>query len=123
MIHTSCENTENQYLDNCSQIKKGIINMDASILSSEFSKISSDLIPKPSDIDELGHVENFDTLIARLNTCNNISATLRCYACIKTGPPQSEIIVETDSSGTQIQRTIDILTSQDQALSFLAIHH
>jgi hypothetical protein len=62
-------------------------------------------------------------LVNRINSkCENISAELICYACIETYPPQSEILLTTDSVGASINRTIDILTPSKDKLSFVRIH-
>ncbi len=61
--------------------------------------------------------------INRINAeCDNISAELICYACIKTSPPQSEILLTTDSASISVNRTLDILTSSEEKLSFVRIH-
>jgi hypothetical protein len=107
----------------CAQLQKGIISSDYSVVKDEISRLISDLKPKPSENDRLGHGENFDTLLMRINKCGNIHAEMLCYGCIKTYPAQSEIIVKTDSSGIIIKRTLDILTSEDSSLRFVAIHN
>ena len=97
--------------------------MDTSIVVPEINKLVTDLEPVPTDNDPYGHEENIDTLVERLNAqCDSLSAELSCYACIETNPPQTEILLTTDSSGTMITRVIDILTSADANLETIRIH-
>lgn len=124
LFSISCEQNDNSTdssLD-CESLKKGIINTDNSIIKTEIAKLTADLSPKASVDDPWGHSANFNTLITRLNACSQITAVSVCYACIKTLPPISEILVKTDSSGVQIQRYIDIKTSEQSNLEILGIH-
>jgi len=101
----------------------GIINIDQELVAAEANILLSDLFPKTSSNDTYGHRENILTFINRINSeCDNISAELICYACIKTYPPQSEILLTTDSAGVSVNRTIDLLTSSEDRLSFVRIH-
>lgn len=107
----------------CYNLMSGIINKDADILANEINELTKDLEPTPSDSDGIGHEHNLEILASRINDqCNEIMTEILCYACIKTNPPQSEILVQTDSSGKQISRIIDILTPDDDILTFHAIH-
>lgn len=118
------EDTDNDWENlDCGNLKTGIIDMDSEIVKSEVNKLVTDLEPVRTDSDPIGHKENLDLLIERLNTqCDNITAELICYACIETNPPQSEILVTTDSLGTGIDRVVDILTPDDDTLYCLRIH-
>lgn len=107
----------------CNNLKTGIIEQDSEIVKSEINKLVSDLVPVITENDKIGHKKNINLLIERLNTqCNNISAELICYACIKTNPPQSEILVTTDSTGIEIKRVIDIMTPENAKLNCRGIH-
>jgi NCAIR mutase (PurE)-related protein len=121
----SCEQKDNSSETdlNCENVKGGIINTDNAIIKTEISKLTTDLNPKPTANDEWGHSANFTTLITRLNACNQITAVSVCYACIKTLPPISEILVKTDSAGVQVQRYLDLKTSAESNLEIIAIHN
>jgi hypothetical protein len=88
----------------------------------EISKLTDDLTPMPIAGDTFGQLNNLDKLIDRISKCGNVTAELRCYACIYTNPPQSELILKTDSSGKQIQRVMDISTSNKESLKFGGLH-
>jgi hypothetical protein len=124
LFSISCEqkdNSSNTVL-NCENLKKGIINSDNSIIKAEIAKLTTDLSPIASVDDPWGHSANFNMLIARINDCSQINALSVCYACIKTLPPISEILVKTDSAGVQIQRYLDFKTSEQSNLEILGIH-
>ena len=107
---------------NCDLLKTGIINYDQSSVQTEISKLTADLTPMPTTGDTFGQLNNFNKLIDRISKCGTMTAELSCYACIETNPPTSEIILKTDSSGKQIQRVIDISTSNKESLKFGGLH-
>jgi len=125
---SSCDKTvdgsDNNWKNlDCDNLKIGIINIDSDIVRSEINKLVTDLEPVKTDSDYIGHKQNLDLLIERLNTqCDNMTAELICYACIYTNPAQSEISVTTDSVGTVIDRVVDISTPDDDILYCVRIH-
>ena len=121
LVTMSCEKTNNFDI-NCKRLKKGILNQDESAIKSEISILTQDLSPNLTTDDEWGHIKNFELLIDRLNQCGEINAELFCYCCIKTYPPQSEILIKINSNGQQIQKIFDILTSKDRILVYLGMH-
>ena len=119
----SCNSSTEPNYFSSQDFSMGIINIDQDLAATEANKLLSDLFPKTSSNDRYGHMENISTFINRINSeCDNISAELICYACIKTYPPQSEILLTTDSASVSVNRTIDILTSSEVKLSFVRIH-
>jgi hypothetical protein len=107
---------------NCRQLKNGIINSDQDAIGNEISKLTQDLVPKPTIEDNIGHSANFDLLIERLNQCEETSAQLICYCCILTYPAQSEILISTYSDRKNIVQIIDIITPRDSVLVYRTIH-
>lgn len=97
----------------------GLINYNAGLVTLEIDKLTVDLKPK-SD----GHQTNLTTLIQRIEQqTESISVVNSCYACVYTLPPQSEIVLKVDSLGTQVLRTIDILTPEKDVLSCEGLHN
>ena len=128
VFFSSCDNAvedtgiEWENID-CDNLKTGIVNTDSEIVKVEINKLVTDLVPVITDSDPLGHKDNLALLIEQLNIqCDNITAEMLCYACIFTNPPQTEILVTTDSLGTDIHRIIDIVTPDDDQLSMRTIH-
>lgn len=107
----------------CRKLELGLINKDPNALRSEINSAAGDLIPVPSPTDPLGHADNLNVLVDRLNShCKELTASTLCYGCVLTLPALSEIVIEVDSAGVSIDRTIDIVTPDDKVLEFRAVH-
>jgi len=92
-------------------------------LKAELNQRLRSLHPKPSDEDPIGHHDNLTFFVELLKTDCNLETSIGCYACIKTGPPQSEVILMVDSSGYVIKRVLDISTPESGVMSVVNIHH
>lgn len=104
-------------------LKMAIIDLNSDMMKSEINKMLTDLEPNTTKDDEWGHEKNLDILVNRLNSnCDSINASLFCYCCNKSLPPQSIIILSVDSSGTIITRSLDIWTPDDDILQCTEIH-
>ena len=123
VVVVSCE-SNNKEEDNVDwlKLKEAIINQDNDLAKPEFLKLLANTTPDPTSDDPTGQKENIDKLIQAINASNVLTAELFCYNCILTYPGQSEITVEVDSSGTSISKIVDILTPEDDILSFRDIH-
>ncbi|NOX65026.1 MAG: hypothetical protein GXO85_04315 [Chlorobi bacterium] len=107
----------------CNNLHVGLLTSNTDIVKTEVNKLLVDLYPIKTDEDKFGQKNNLDILIKKLNKqCNNLSAELICYACIKTNPPQSEILIKTDSLGIPIERIIDISTPDNAVLQCVSVH-
>ena len=108
---------------NCGNLKTGLIYKDQEKIRSEFDKLTDDFSPNPTAGDPRGQSENLIKLSEQiLNTCKELELEVLCYACIKTNPPQSEILFQLDSADVKIERVIDISTPSDNPLRFLRTH-
>jgi hypothetical protein len=121
VVLSSCTKDKIESID-CELLTEALVNYNDEILKAEVDKLTIDLKPDVGSNDIYGHSKNLNTLIDRLNTGCNIEASLFCYACIQTLPPQSEISILVDSSGTEVCRIIDISTPEDEILKFSGIH-
>jgi len=118
----SCNKGEDISTINCDQFKTAVISNNNETLKAEIAKLVTDLSPAPTAADVIGQGKNIGILINRINECDKVSAELNCYACIKTYPAQSEILIQADSSGVIIHRIIDITTPEAGKLTFAGIH-
>ncbi|WP_235291431.1 hypothetical protein [Portibacter lacus] len=119
----SCSKREDRVV-NCANYKTALLSFDSDLLVAEMDKLTEDLLPVPIESDELGHHQNLKTLVSKLNSsCSEVSAEIKCYACVKTLPTQSEIKVELDSLGTEVVRVIDISTPENDPLQTLGAHY
>ncbi len=118
-------NTEPKYSIDSDKLTNAFINYDVETVKTELDNLIFDLKPKVTKEKEdlYGHKKNLDVLIERINSnCSNITASLACYACIKTNPPQSEIKFSLDSLETKIKRILDVITSSDKILILKDVH-
>ena len=121
----ACEENDSDpsYTLNCGDITSGLLYYTDSLLTDNFNELARDLEPLPLATDGLGHAENLDTIVQRLNSgCTDLEAEIVCYACIETFPVQSEIKIHTDSSGIRVSRVIDMMTPGDDVMTFRTVH-
>ncbi len=122
-VFISCETTEQTKTDvDWNKLKEAVINQDIDLADQELSKLLVNTNPTPNSNDAIGQRFNIDELVQSINESNVLTSELYCYACIKTLPAQTEIVVEVDSTGTSIKRVIDIVTPEDGILRFGNMH-
>jgi hypothetical protein len=123
VIFISCNKDEEHQSPDCVSFAEALVYYRTDSIKIVIDELTNDLHPKKKENDRWGHRENVDLLIERLNVkCTNVTAVLWCYACIMTYPPQSEIILSTDSAGIEVKRVIDILTPDDDVLKYVNVH-
>jgi len=122
MALISCKKQQNDKAMDCNQFKQGIVANSEAAVKAEIEKLCQDLFPVVIATDEWGHRENFVKLAQRISQQCGIDARVDCYACIKTLPPQTEIVVSFMNNGVQVKKTLDITTSSTSRLAFLQMH-
>jgi hypothetical protein len=118
----SCKKQQSDTAINCDQFKQGIIANSEDKVKAEIEKLCQDLLPVVTATDEWGHRNNFIKLAQRMSQQCGIEADVDCYACIKTLPPQTEIVVSFMNNGVVVKKTLDITTSSTSKLAFLKMH-
>jgi len=115
---------EDDSLDaDCTLLTDALVHYNNEALKAEVDKLTVGLKPQITKEDPFGHRDNLNTLIDRLNAqCKHVKASLFCYACVETLPVQSEITVLVDSAGTQVCRMMDIITPEEEVLSYSDVH-
>jgi len=112
-----------EVINESNDIAESLIQKDIVSFNHQASIFSFNLLPNPNSEDVIGHKDNFGEIIKKLEDNNRIvSVDLSCYACIKTFPAKSEIVVTIDSVGVQISRVIVIDTPDDETLKFSGIY-
>ena len=100
----------------CQELKEAIVtdNVEAvkTKLTGFINKLTSNTYSK----------QNLEILVASLSRDCSISAELLCFDCIYTLPPQSEIRVIFNSSGSVISKTIDLSYSPDNKIKVVNMH-
>lgn len=96
---------------------------DVNYLQDYIDDILEDLDPRPLAEDPLGHEENLFILADELNSQNPcLTAEVLCYACVKTLPPQSELIITVNDGAGFITKVIDVVTPEEETMFFVGIH-
>jgi hypothetical protein len=123
LIFNSCNKEENQESIECVNFAEALVYLKSDSVKIVIDKLTQDLNPDKKENDQWGHKENVNLLIKRLNAkCTNVTAFLGCYACIKTDPPQSEIILSVDSLEDTVKRVVEIFTPDDDVLKYVSVH-
>jgi hypothetical protein len=65
---------------------------------------------------------NLDELANKITDKCNIPATADCFNCIKTNPPQTEMIFLLVEPGTTIQKKLDISYNSDNKMQLRNVH-
>jgi len=65
---------------------------------------------------------NLDELASKITDRCNIPATADCFNCIKTNPPQTEMIFSLVQAGATIQKRLDISYTPDNKMKILNVH-
>ena len=108
---------------NYEDFKQALIDMEQDIVKSRIDSIISDIILAGPATSISKNERMFYALVNRLDDISNdISAESHCYACTKTKPPQSEILISIRSSGVEVKRIIDIISPMNDPMSCTGIH-
>jgi hypothetical protein len=128
LVFTACHKSSDCKPDNgsgfdCLAFKTGIVINDDAAVSAEIEKLTADLFPAAtSSTDPYGQAQNINVLVQRLSAQCDVTATLICYACIKTYPAQSEIRVVFTMNGTAYSRVLDISFTPQNMLTYVHNH-
>src|SRR3990170_4537618 len=87
-------NCSDEITNPCKVLNDGLVNYDVEKVKQEIDEMLDDLFPSPIAGDEIGHHNNLETLVERLQTECGYEVEIVCYACVYTFPPQSEIVIE-----------------------------
>jgi len=119
---SGCSKEEDPLAVDSKTFCQAVLDGDETILSTLMLKFTEDLQPTPTVSDPLGHEENFNTLIERINGITCTEASFICYGCIQTLPVQSEIGIKVNLDGNETEVVMDINTPEDEPLRFLRLH-
>ncbi|HEY3386869.1 MAG TPA: hypothetical protein VGK46_10185 [Saprospiraceae bacterium] len=106
----------------CAELRAALIALDVEDASVHINALLEDLQPVPVSGDPYGHEINLELFVDRLQSNCSLQVELECYACIETYPPQSHVTISLDSSGTEVTRTLDILTPKESEMTLHNIH-
>jgi len=101
-----------------------VIVEDIDYVADYMDDILEDLEPFPGPRDFIGHEENLFFLVDELNRRNPcLDAFIECYACIKTYPAQSEILIDVYEDNFVTTKIIDIATPEFSEMYVDGMHN
>jgi hypothetical protein len=106
----------------CESLNDDLIHLNVQDVKVQLDQWLVDLNPFPTEADPTGHHDNLVSFVNRLNDACNLDASVNCYACIKTLPAQTEVIVRIHSLGGIVQRVIDINTPESAVMTVVNVH-
>ncbi|HZV70956.1 MAG TPA: hypothetical protein VFG10_15475 [Saprospiraceae bacterium] len=106
----------------CDALQNDLLNFNVPDIKDQLDEWLIGLHPNPTKEDPTGHLNNLVDFINRLNEECDLEASLGCYACIKTFPAQTEIIIQVNGPGGNVQRSIDISTPESDIMTIVNVH-
>lgn len=107
---TACKK---ETLDNsdCDNLRNGLLMNDTKLVTKSIGSLLTSY--SEGNLDELAH---------KITDQCGIPATVDCFSCIKTNPPQTEMIFSFVQPGATIQKRLDISYSPDNKMKILNVH-
>lgn len=109
------------YID-CLSLKEGLNNNNNEQVAIEINNLCTDLLPAITTGDEYGQKGNLRILAERLSKQCDLTATVLCYACVETLPPQSELSISFSRNGNNYTYIIDMTFTRQNMLRFNSVH-
>jgi len=118
---TTCLFSCSKDIDNNDSVTfcQAVLDDDQDAMFNLLEEITAELSPIPTANDPLGHEANYNALIDQLNDLSCLTASGHCYACIRTLPAQSTILVSVELDGAKIEEVLSISTPKDEPLLYL----
>ena len=106
---TACKKELNN--SDCDNLRNGLLMNDTKLVTKSIGSLLT-----------LYSEGNLDELASKLTDRCNIPATVDCFNCIKTNPPQTEMIFSLVQAGATIQKRLDISYTPDNKMKILNVH-
>jgi len=106
---TACKKELNN--SDCDNLRNGLLMNDTKLVTKSIGSLLT-----------LYSEGNLDELASKITDRCNIPATADCFNCIKTNPPQTEMIFSLVQAGATIQKRLDISYTPDNKMKILNVH-
>ncbi len=106
---TACKKELNN--SDCDGLKEGLLKNDVKLVTKSIGSLLTSYAE-----------ENLHKLASEITDRCNIPTTANCFSCIKTNPPQTEMIFSLVQSGSTIQKRLDISYTPDNKMKLLNVH-
>ena len=117
LLQVSCSEENIVTNINDSELLEAMIEYNSPVVDNEINKVTGDLKAKSDR-----HKSNLETLVERIEgSVEEIKVTDFKNEWIRTFPPVSIIVLEIDSLGTAVSRTLNISSPSEEALNCLSV--
>jgi len=110
MTFSSCQREEISSA-NCNRLREALVSKNVD----QVNKAVAELLITYSK-------ENIEELLEHISDKCGVSATLLCFECIKTNPPQSEVRFSFSQSGATVERVIDLSYTSNHKIRVVNVH-
>ncbi len=101
---------------------EAIIYNDVEYVRDKLDHIMDGLNPVYGNGDPIGHYDNLHIVTGELSRDDCLYASILCYACIESYPPQSEILIQIDDGEYLYEKVIDIAMPLESEMYFVGMH-
>lgn len=122
--YTGCSKSKEEASQpiNCVELKQAMINDDVASVKELINEIAA-AIKAPIGLNEFDSYKFLiDELARRIKTNCTIAIELVCYACIDTLPAQTEVRLKFLTSVTSIEKTLDLIVTDDGKVRCVNMH-
>lgn len=123
-IYTGCskDKEETSQSVDCVKLKQAITNDEVALVKELINETAS-AIQDPVGLNESDAYKFLiDELVKRLKTNCGINVDVLCYACIYTLPAQTEIRVRFSTGLISIEKTLDLIVTDDSKVRCVNMH-
>ncbi len=93
LIYSACSSEEDP-ISNCEALKEALRNFNIEKTNAMVVELTGELIPAITNDDQIGHRENINTLVNKLEqSCPDLKLEILCYECELSEPDRSLIQV------------------------------
>lgn len=112
-LFSSCSKDPKAPNPDCDALKEGLLNEEVSVVTSALATFS----------DLSYSQDNIDALADTINKTCNVKATVLCFECVQTLPPETEMsFALIDNNDDSTARVVDITYTTDKKIKFVAVH-
>jgi hypothetical protein len=98
---------------NCDLLKQGLTSNDTAMITASLDKL----------LDEQYSNENLSQLATTISANCSVTASLECFDCIKTNPPQSEMQCSfMQDDGSTVSFMLDLMPATDNTIKIVSVN-
>ncbi|MFT3678288.1 MAG: hypothetical protein QM781_20510 [Chitinophagaceae bacterium] len=123
-IYTGCskDNEHTAQSIDCVALKQAVTNDEVAVVKELINEFAAN-IQAPASLNGFNEYKFLiDELAKRLKTSCGISVEVLCYACIDTLPAQTEVRLKFSAGLVSIEKTLDLIVTDDNQVRCVNMH-